>query len=126
GGAGGQRGLPAPADIFPCHPGGSNDYVFVYTSRANNEHWLALLDVIGRPELKEDPRFATPEIRAQHAEAVGSVISAWTLQRTKREAMEALGSAGVPAGAVFDTLQLSTDPHLPPNGMLRTVHPSDS
>src|SRR5215471_2779466 len=118
----GQLGMTAPADIFPCHPGGSNDYVFVYTSRANNEQWLALLDVIGRPELKEDPRFATPEIRAQHAEAVGSVISAWTLQRTKREAMEALGSAGVPAGAVFDTLELSNDPHLRRSGMFVTVH----
>ena len=117
----GQLGMTAPADIFPCHPGGSNDYVFVYTSRASNEHWLALLDVIGRHELKEDPRFATPEKRAQHAEAVGGVISAWTLQRTKREAMEALGSAGVPAGAVFDTLELSNDPHLRRNGMFVTV-----
>jgi formyl-CoA transferase len=118
----GQLGMTAPADIFPCHPGGSNDYVFVYTSRASNEHWLALLDVIGRQELKEDPRFATPEKRAQHAEAVGGVISAWTLQRTKREAMEALGSAGVPAGAVFDTLELSNDPHLRRNGMFVTVN----
>lgn len=118
----GQLGMTAPADIFPCRPGGSNDYVFVYTSRASNEHWLALLDVIGRHELKEDPRFATPEKRAQHAEAVGGVISAWTLQRTKREAMVALGSAGVPAGAVFDTLELSNDPHLRRNGMFVTVH----
>jgi formyl-CoA transferase len=118
----GQLGMTAPADIFPCHPGGSNDYVFVYTSRASNEHWLALLDVIGRHELKEDPRFATPEKRAQHAVAVGGVISAWTLHRTKREAMVALGSAGVPAGAVFDTLELSNDPHLRRNGMFVTVH----
>ena len=118
----GQLGMTAPADIFPCHPGGSNDYVFVYTSRASNEHWLALLNVIGRHELKEDPRFGTPEKRAQHAEAVGGVISAWTLQRTKREAMEALGSAGVPAGAVFDTLELSNDPHLRRNGMFVTVN----
>jgi len=121
----GQLGMTAPADIFPCHPGGSNDYVFVYTSRANNEQWLALLDVIGRAELKDDSRFATPARRARHAEAVGNVISAWTLQRTKREAMEALGSAGVPAGAVFDTLELSNDPHLRRRGMFVTVHHSE-
>src|SRR5215471_17672228 len=120
----GQLGMTAPLDIFPCRPGGSNDYVFIYTARAHNQHWLALLDVIGRPELKEDPRFASPATRAAHADAVGEVISAWTRQRTKQEAMQALGSAGVPAGAVFDTLELSEDTYLRQRGMFVTVrHP---
>lgn len=124
GGNQGQLGMTAPADIFPCRPGGSNDYVFVYTSRASNEHWFALLEVISRPELKDDPRFASPATRAEHADAVGEVISAWTRQRTKQEAMQALGSAGVPAGAVFDTLELSEDPHLRRRGMFVNVrHP---
>ena len=34
------------------------------------------------------------------------MIAAWTSQRDKREAMRILGAAGVPAGAVFDTMEL--------------------
>ena len=124
GGNQGLLGSAAPVDIFPCDPGGPNDYVFIYTSRAHNEHWQTLLDVIGRPDLKEDIRFASPADRAMHADAIGEVISAWSRQRTKRQAMEALGSAGVPAGAVFDTMELSQDPDLRRRGMFVTVqHP---
>jgi len=119
-----QLGTSAPSDVFPCQPGGPNDYVFVYTSRASDEQWHRLLDVVGRPDLRDDPRFAGPEERARHLAAVDEVISAWTRRRTKREAMRELGEAGVPAGAVFDTLELSEDPHLRRRGTFVTVrHP---
>jgi formyl-CoA transferase len=104
--------MTAPSGIYPCRPGGSNDYVFIYTSRAGNHQWDRLLDVIGRPDLKNDPRFGDPVRRASHAAAIDEVISAWTRRHTKREAMERLGQAGVPAGATFDTLELTEDEHL--------------
>jgi formyl-CoA transferase len=119
-----QLGLTAPSDVFPCRPGGPNDYVYIYTTRASNDHWERLLHVVGRPDLLRDPRFHSPEERARHLDAIDEVISAWTRQRTKREAMEELGGAGVPAGAVFDTLELSEDPHLRRRGTFVTVqHP---
>ena len=119
-----QLGLTAPSDVFPCRPGGPNDWVFIYTTRANNEQWKTLLSVVSRPELIDDPRFGSPAKRAEHADAIGEVVSAWTRLRTKREAMQELGSAGIPAGAVFDTLELSEDPHLRRRGMFVTVrHP---
>ncbi len=119
-----QLGSTAPSDVFPCRPGGPNDYVFIYTSRASNEQWQSLLAVIGRPDLAGDPRFATPIDRAAHSDVIGEVVSAWTCGRSKRQAMDELGSAGVPAGAVFDTLELSEDPHLRSRGMFAAVeHP---
>ena len=45
-------GTNAPSDIFKCKPGGHNDYVYIYTSRANNQQWERLLKIIGREELK--------------------------------------------------------------------------
>ncbi len=107
-----QLGMTAPSGIYPCRPGGSNDYVFIYTTRAGNHQWERLLDVIGRADLKNDPRFGDPVRRASHVAAIDEVISAWTRRHTKREAMERLGQAGVPAGATFDTLELTTDEHL--------------
>ena len=52
----GRRQL-RPRRIFPCKPGGANDYVYLLTSRANPEHWPRLLKLIGREELIGDPRY---------------------------------------------------------------------
>ena len=120
-----QLGMTAPSGIYPCRPGGPNDYVFIYTSRAGNHQWDRLLEVLGRSDLKGDPRFATPVQRAAHTDMIDEAISAWTRQYTKREAMEHLGSAGVPAGATFDTLELTQDEHLNRREAIVTVeHPT--
>jgi formyl-CoA transferase len=117
-------GSSSPCGLYPCLGGGQNDYVFVYTSRAGNAHWLGLLDAIGRPELRNDPRFATPQLRANNEAAVNQIVSAWTTTKTKHEAMTVLAAAGVPAGAVMDTLELSADEDLRRNGSMVTVeHP---
>jgi formyl-CoA transferase len=100
----------APCEVFKCKPGGHNDYVFIYTSRATNAHWERLCDVIGREDLKKDPRLATPPMRGNHAKEINAEIEKWTSHFTKHEAMEKLGAAGVPCGAVMDTKELSDDP----------------
>ncbi|MBN9265196.1 MAG: CoA transferase, partial [Hyphomicrobium sp.] len=38
----GVLGTNAPSDVFKCKPGGPNDYVYIYTSRANNIQWERL------------------------------------------------------------------------------------
>lgn len=117
-------GYSAPSDIYPCSPGGPGDYCFIYTSRAGNHHWDRLLEVIGRSDLLGDARFATPELRLENQEAVDEIIVPWTSARTKQDVMEIFGRAGVPAGAVFDTMDLSTDPHLRARGVFAEVdHP---
>ena len=99
----------APCEVFRCKPGGLNDYVFIYTSRANNIQWELLCDVIGRSELKEEPRFSTPIKRGDHVDEINRHVENWTSNFTKFEAMEKLGAVGVPCGAVMDTKELSDD-----------------
>ena len=114
----------APSNIFHCRPGGPNDYVFVNISRGANAHWPRLLKAIGRDDLVDDPRFSTPQVRHEHREEAEAVIAAWCSKHTKIEAMEAIQRAGAPAGAVFDTQELSDDPHLRKRGMFATIeHP---
>ena len=36
-------GFAVPSGIYPCMPGGPNDYLYVYTSRTNPAHWRRLL-----------------------------------------------------------------------------------
>lgn len=117
-------GAAAPSELYPCKPGGPNDYVMVYTSRAGSWHWQRLLKVIGREDLSEDPRFSTPAARVQHAKEVDALVGEWCGKHTKIEAMEKLQNAGVPAGAVLDTQELSSDPHLRERGTFAPVqHP---
>lgn len=102
----------APCDVFKCAPGGHNDYVYIYTSRATNAHWERLCEVIGREDMKADPRFATPPMRGTHIDEINGEIEKWTVNYTKHDAMNRLGKAGVPCGAVLDTKELSDDPSM--------------
>jgi len=119
-------GSMPPMGTFPCKGGGPNDRVYVFTSRANPEHWRRLLGVIGREDLIGDPQFETPEARGQNADAVNKMIADWTQQHTKYECMEIIGAAGVPAGAVLDSLELYNDPTFEQREIMQTIqHPAN-
>jgi crotonobetainyl-CoA:carnitine CoA-transferase CaiB-like acyl-CoA transferase len=113
-----------PCNIYPCSPGGPNDYVYVFTSRGNPQHWPRLLEAIERKDLIGDPRFETQDARVKHEAEIDEIISAWTSKRDKYEAMKIIGAV-VPAGAVRDTLELMSDPELESRGALQTIqHPT--
>jgi formyl-CoA transferase len=117
-------GFAVPSGIYPCKPGGPNDYLYVYTSRTNPAHWRRLLEVIGRKDLIGDPCFDTAAARLKHEPEVDAMIAAWTRQHDKREAMRVLGVAGVPAGAIFDTMELTEEVDFERRGIMQTMeHP---
>ena len=124
-GAKSLAGGMAPAGIYPCKPGGPNDYVYLFASPTNPQHWRRLLEAIGHAELIEDPRFATPAARAQHEAEIEAMLTEWTMRHDKHEAMRLVGAAGVPAGAVFDTGDLLAEPSFAERGIIQTMqHPS--
>ena len=116
----------APTDIYPCKPADpereGNDFVYlmVVTSRM----WDTLCAAIDRPDLLVDERFEDMWKRNENGAALHSEISKWTSQRTKWEAMEYLGAAGVPASAVLDTYDLFHNPHFEERGFVHDLeHP---
>ena len=118
-------GFAVPSGIYPCKPGGPNDYLYVYTSRTNPAHWRRLLEVIGREDLIGDPRFDTGVARQEREPEIDEMIAAWTRQHDKREAMRVLGGAGVPAGAIFDTMELTDETDFERRGIMQTMqHPT--
>src|SRR5215468_8827374 len=120
-----QPGGLVPSALYPCKPGGPNDYVYVFTSRANPEHWTRLLRAIGREDLLGDSRYDTNQARSARAAEVDDIIAQRTRQHSKEEAMRIIGEAGVPAGAVFDTLELMNDPSLDERGIMQKIeHPT--
>lgn len=111
----GSRGIPM---VFPCAPGGPDDYVMVHP---RGDMWDIMLAAIGREDLIGDERFDGEEIRTEHAEEVEALISDWTKQHTKQEAMEILAGAGVLAGATLNTHEILEDKHLIEREMIVTV-----
>ena len=121
---GSPGGNNAPSGLFPCAPGGMNDWVYIMTSRANPEHWVRLCKAMGREEITDDPRFRTPADRAKNEAALNEIITEWTKGRTKQEAMAQISGVSVPAGAVFDTMELQNDPTFVERGIMQTMqHP---
>jgi formyl-CoA transferase len=117
-------GTTAPSGLYPCKGGGLNDYCFIYTSRAGNRHWDRLLKAIGREDLIGDERFNSPQQRWANHDEVDRLLTEFTQSRSKQEVMQILGDAGVPAGAVYDTLEITQDPALQQREMVVTVdHP---
>ncbi len=114
-------GSNAPSGLYPCAPGGPNDYVWIMTSRANAEHWSRLCKVMGHEELIADPRFATPALRVKNDAELDPIITAWTRARTKHEAMALVGGASIPAGAVLDTMELQNDPSFEARGIMQVM-----
>ena len=120
-----QPGGLVPSALYPCKPGGPNDYVYVFCSRGNPEHWQRLLKAIGREDLKGDARYETQNARSEHAAEVDAIIAGWTREQSKEDAMRIIGAAGVPAGAVFDTVELMADDSLAERGIMQTIdHPT--
>jgi len=118
-------GTNGPSGLYPCAPGGLNDYVWIMTSRGNPEHWSRLCKVMGREDLIEDPRFMTPSLRVKNDAELDLIIREWTMRHTKHEAMALVGGAGIPAGAVLDTMELQTDETFVQRGVMQEVqHPS--
>lgn len=118
---GNALGAP-PTDMFPCEPFGANDYVYVMVGTP--KMWTALCEVIGRPDLLADERYATPAGRAEHQAVLKDAIAAWCRTQTKFNAMRALADAGVAASAVMDTRDVLHDPHLVARNFVQQVpHP---
>jgi formyl-CoA transferase len=95
----------APSNVYRCKDG---DYLI----GANQDTVFArLCAAIGRPELAEDPRYATHSARGARQKELDDLIEDWTLERTLEEVEAAMIEAGVPAGKIYRAPEMLADPH---------------
>src|SRR5262245_15281631 len=108
-----ERGLQVICEGFRA----SDGYVVIQVVREHQ--FFRLADLIGHPEWKDDPRFATRAGWAPNLESViRPAVDAWASTRTKLEASEQLTAAGIVAGPSNTALDVIDDPHVAARNML--------
>ena len=83
---------------------------------ANDSLWVRYCDAVGRPDLRDDPRFAAAPDRVKHRDVLVPIIVELTASRTVAEWMDLLGRAGVPCGRIRNVAEVCTNPQLTTRG----------
>ncbi len=82
---------------------------------------MRLFDAIGRPELKDDPRFATNRDRLAHADTLDAIIAEWMSGHTRDEALAAFAEHDAALAPIYDVSEFMDDPHVRARGSIATV-----
>ena len=92
----------------------------------NDKQWRAFFDLIGRPELLADPRYATPEARSREFASTNALVAAEMKKRSTADWIAALERADIPVQRMNSLTDIVEDPHLAAIGYFREVeHPSE-
>ena len=115
--AGNDSGGGQPGRILKCK-GWETDpdaYTYFITQAAV---WQKICDVIGKPEWKEHPDYATPPARLPHLNEIFGAIEEWTKTQTKYEVMEICNPLDIPVGPILSMKELSEEPSLRETGTI--------
>lgn len=97
---------------------------YVVLNAPGDHHFRSILDVMGRPDLKEDPRFLTRSTRVANFAAVDELIEGWTKTLTKNEVARRMLAAKVPCAPVRDLSEVMRDENMHARGSLQWIdHP---
>ncbi|TDD02561.1 formyl-CoA transferase [Nonomuraea deserti] len=119
--SGNASGGGQPGWAVRCAPGGPNDYIYVIVQPVG---WEPIANIIGRPELADDPEWATPEARLTKLDKMFQLIEEWTIRHDKWTVLDRLNGANVPCGPILSTKELVEDESLREEGIVVKVdHP---
>jgi crotonobetainyl-CoA:carnitine CoA-transferase CaiB-like acyl-CoA transferase len=99
--AGSSSGVYATTDGHVAIAAGSSDVV-----------WRRFCQIIAKPELADDPKFATTAARRTNQAETAAVIQGWTGARSKAEVVNTLAEGGVPAAPVNNVAEMVADPQI--------------
>jgi len=116
---GNQSMLSAPVDVYDCRDGQ------IYVAVLLDSHWRVLSEMLGRPELADDSRFATPTARLQHRDECDLLLRSWLQAQTVAEAIERFNHSSIPAAPVRTYHQAALDPHVREREMLQETEQED-
>ncbi len=93
---GGRRPQNHPMSNLPCKDG------FVAATTVSGDEWRSAAAMMECEWVLDDPRFATGQLRAQHADELDAAFAPWLMAHTAREIVELAQAWRIPFGAVLD------------------------
>jgi len=109
----------APSNVYPTESG-----EMVLVAANQDTVFGRLAAVMDRPELAQDPRYATHAARGQNMEELDELIARWTVGFGTGELLGRLHDGGVPAGRIYTARDMFEDPHFAAReAIVRLAHP---
>jgi formyl-CoA transferase len=122
--AGNDSGGGQPGWILKCK-GWEDDpdaYIYFITQAPV---WGPICDLIGKPEWKTDPDYATPPARLPRLKAIFATIEEWTKTMTKFEVMNVCNEHDIPVGPILSMKEIAEEQSLRDTGTVVEVdHPT--
>ena len=109
-----------PNSLYPTADGGT-----IAMAASSDAVFRRLAAVMDRPELADDPRYATALARVQNEETLDALIADWTSGHTLDDLVPLLHERDVPASRVFTMADIFRDPHFAARGTIAQV-PDDA
>jgi glutaryl-CoA transferase len=121
----------APQRLGNAHPNIVPYQVFaasdghIIVAVGNEKQFARMCEVIGRPDLASDARFASNASRVHNREELVAILQGIFVTRTMRDWLQALERAGVPCGPINTVADVFADPQVQARGLkLDLPHPS--
>ena len=108
----------APYNAYEARDG------WVVVNAPADHHWASICEVIGHPEMAEDPRLKTRTDRVVNFELVDELLTAWMKNQTKADAAAAMLAKTVPCAPVRNLKEVMNDENMLARGSLQAMdHP---
>jgi formyl-CoA transferase len=121
--AGNDSGGGQPGWILKCKGWESDPDAYIYFI-TQAPVWGAICDLIGKPEWKTDPDYATPPARLPRLKSIFATIEEWTKTMTKFEVMETCNKHDIPVGPILSMKEIAEEKSLRDTGTVVEVdHP---
>ena len=121
--AGNDSGGGQPGWILKCKGWESDPDAYIYFI-TQAPVWGAICDLIGKPEWKTEPDYATPPARLPRLRQIFDTIEQWTMTKTKFEVMEICNGHDIPVGPILSMKEIAEEKSLRATGTVVEVdHP---
>ena len=106
----------APTDIFRTRDG------WIVTQIVGNGIFARWANLVGRPELIDDPLYASDILRGDNGEALSVIMQTWCIARSSADAIAELGAARVPAAPVLRAAEALAQPQVAAMGLIEPIN----
>src|SRR5438034_5510789 len=121
--AGNASGGGQPGWILKCKGWENDPNAYLYFI-AQAPVWKEICKAIAKEDWITDPDYATPDARLPRLMQVFATVEAWTMTKTKFEAMAELNQHDIPCGPILSMEELAAEPSLRATGTIVEVdHP---